>query len=126
MANKTKNPINLTDRRIARARLYLAAQQAADVAAAAAAEAREAFLAACPDEGVLEIDGRKITISQQNRRAFDVDALAERVDPETFSAATKPTVDTHAFDILVLNGSISDEVVGEVVTVTVSPRVTLR
>lgn len=124
MATATKPTINPTERREAAARIFLAAKEAADAAAAALEEARQVFLRTVPDEGVLTVDGAKISIAQAERRTFDVDALADLVPTEVFASVTEAKVNTKAFDAFTMTGDITDEVVDAVVTVV--PTTTVR
>lgn len=124
MSRTTLPTINPTDRRVVAARQWLAAKAAAEIAEAALKEARETLLRVCPDEGALAFDGHRITISQTERRSFDVDALARLVDEQTFASVTEPKVDTRAWDGFVATGDISDKVIDAVVTIT--PSVTIK
>lgn len=117
---RTLPTINATARRTEAARIWLAAKAAADAAEAALKEARETLVRVCPDEGAIEFDGHRITISQTARRSFDVDVLASLVDDATFASVTKPAVDVRAWDGFVATGDISDKVIDAVVTVTPS------
>lgn len=126
MATKTKPTINPTERRVAAAELVIAAKAAKEAANAAYEESLAAFLRTCPDEGVLEFAGHRVTITQTGTRSFDVDALAGLVDETTFDAVTKISVDTKAFDGCVMLGDITPDVVEQVVTVNPSVRVTVR
>lgn len=126
MSTTTKIIINPTARRTAAAGALVAAKKAKEAAEAAYAEALATFLRVCPDEGVLEFDGHRVTITQTGTRTFDVDALAGLVNETTFDAVTKISVDTKAFDGHVMLGDIGPDVVEQVVTVNPSVRVTVR
>lgn len=92
--------INPTDRRSALLVAFAEAKAAADEAAAIAAEAKEALLKACPEEGVLESDGFRATITIQARKDFNVDAAADLLPEEDFDAVTVRKIDSKAWSVL--------------------------
>lgn len=94
------NTINPTERRIAALKAYAAAKAEADAAKAAADEARALLLKVCPDEGVLEAEGYRATITVQERREFDVDAAEDLLPEDEFDAVTVRKVDTKAWDVI--------------------------
>ena len=92
--------INPTERRTALLVAFAEAKAAADEAVAIAAEAKAALLKACPEEGVLESDGFRATITVQARKDFNVDAAAELLAEEDFEAVTVRKIDTKAWSVL--------------------------
>ena len=94
------NTINPTERRIAALKAYAVAKAAADAAKAAADAAKEVLLKVCPDEGVLEAEGYRATITVQDRREFDVDAAEDLLPEDEFDAVTVRKVDTKAWDVI--------------------------
>lgn len=124
MATKTAPVIKGTKKRLTAAAVFVAAKAAADAAAEALAQAREDLLRVCEEDGVVE--GTGVVLNTQNRREFDVEALADVVTAEVFDAVTVPKVETRAFDAYVLAQEIGPEAVEAVVTVKPIRTVTVK
>lgn len=94
------NTINPTERRVALLQSLALAKAKADAAKAEFEQVKAAFLKACPDEGVLEAEGFRATITVQERRDFDVEAAEDLLPEDEFDAVTVRKVDTKAWDVI--------------------------
>lgn len=101
-------------------RQFLAAREAAQVAAAALAKAEAALKEQFTRRGVdtNTLDGQKVIIVRSERAKYDTNTLLEIVPAQIAETVTKVEIDAKKFRAAVELGIITDEVAEQVTTIT--------
>lgn len=101
-------------------RQFLAAREAAQVAAAALATAEAALKEQFTRRGVdtNTIDGQKVMIVRAERAKYDTETLLEIVPANIADTVTKVEIDAKKFRAAIELGIITDEVAEQVTTIT--------
>lgn len=68
--------------------------------------------------GKITVDGRTVSLVEQDRTAFDVQALKEALTPTAFRLITAPAVDREALKAALTLGKVQREVVDAATNVT--------
>lgn len=109
----TKNQEKILDNYLAVREEFQALKQAFEEV-----EAQLKELLSNVDGGSLTWAGHKFTLVEAERRSFNTEALKNLVSASIFRKVTEPTVKTNLFDAAVQLGSIDEEVIEQVVSVT--------
>ena len=104
--------------RIARTYLAIREQQKAITKQLEEIEASLKELLQSTDGQAIIIDGHTISLVEAERRSFDALALKELVSASVFRKVTEPTVKTKLLDSAVALGTIGDDVLDQITSVT--------
>lgn len=69
-------------------------------------------------EKTVTVDGHTVTYVEAKRRSFDADALSKLVSASVFKKVTEPTVKTKMLDAAVAMGTIDNEVLEKITSIT--------
>lgn len=123
MTTRTKLPtISPTERRVAAAVAFLAADEASKVASTARSEARDLVDRVCPKDGRIETDSGIVNVTTQNATKVNIEEALTRL-PENVILACCSSLDAERLAMYRDLGTISAEDFDAIVSVSTSRRV---